>query len=100
MQHFSCDLCGKPMTCGDDRRYVVKLDVFAAHDPAKLTDADLEVDHMEEVSQMLTEAEDATIESAPAHKQFRYDLCPDCHARFLRDPLNKEAAQKFHFSEN
>jgi hypothetical protein len=100
MQHFSCDLCGKAMGCGDDRRYVVKLEVFAAHDPSKLTDDDLDTDHMEEVSQMLSEAEESAAEPAPAYKQFRYDLCPDCHSKFLRDPLNKESAQKFDFSEN
>jgi hypothetical protein len=102
MQHFTCDVCGKPMTRGDDRRYVVKMEVYAAHDPAELTDDDLDTDHMEEVSQMLTEAGDAAEPAAlaPAFKQFRYDLCPDCHSKFVRDPLNKEAAQKFHFSEN
>ena len=99
MQHFSCDLCGKPIGCGDAHRYVVKVEVFPAHDPAELTDADLDIDNMEEVSQMLSEAEDSAPELTPAFKQFRYDLCPDCHAKFLRDPLNKEA-QKFHFSEN
>ena len=99
MQHFSCDLCGKPMAAGDDRRYVVKVDVYAAHDPAELTDADLDADHMDEVSQMLSEDEESVADLTPAFKQFRYDLCPDCHAKFLRDPLNKEA-QKFHFSEN
>jgi hypothetical protein len=100
MQHFSCDLCGKPMMPSSDQRYVVKLEVYAAHDPAELTDADLDADHMEEVSQILTDAEESASELAPAYKQFRYDLCPECHAKFLRDPLNKEAAQKFHFSEN
>jgi hypothetical protein len=101
MQHFTCDVCGKPMTPGDDRRYVVKMDVYAAHDPAELTDADLDTDQLDEVSEMLsdeTAAEPADL--APAFKQFRYDLCPDCHTKFLRDPLNKDAAQKFHFSEN
>jgi hypothetical protein len=90
------------MANGGDRRYVVKVEVFAAHDPAELTDADLDVDNMEEVSQMLSEEESAAdvADLAPAFKQFRYDLCPDCHAKFLRDPLNKEAAQKFHFSKN
>jgi hypothetical protein len=100
MQHFSCDLCGKPISSGADPRYVIKMDVFAAHDPAELTDADLDNDNMEEISQMLAEAEESPGELAPAFKQFRYDLCADCHTKFLRDPLNKEAAQKFHFSEN
>jgi hypothetical protein len=36
----------------------------------------------------------------PTYKQFRYDLCPECHKKFLRDPLGKEVAQKFHFSKN
>ena len=87
MQHFTCDLCGKSMRHGDDQRYVVKLEVYAAHDPAELTDADLDDDHMEEISQVLAEAEDLPGELAPAFKQFRYDLCPDCHTKFLRDPL-------------
>lgn len=100
MQHFTCDLCGKSLGSQSDQRYVVKVEVFAAHDPAELTDDDLDVDHMEEVSQMLSEMDQSTADLAPAFKQFRYDLCPDCHPRFLRDPLNKEAAQKFDFSEN
>ena len=36
----------------------------------------------------------------PIYKQFRYDLCPECHKKFLRDPLGKEVAQKFDFSKN
>ena len=38
--------------------------------------------------------------SAPVYKKFRYDLCPECHKKFVRDPLSKEPAQKFDFSEN
>ena len=103
MLHFTCDLCGKELLPGDDRRYVVRVEVYAAHDPAELTEADLDQDHMDEVSQILEEMEEDGADpdqSAPAFKKFRYDLCPDCHKKFLRDPLNKEAAQKFHFSEN
>ena len=38
MQHFSCDLCGKELLPDVDRRYVVKIEVYAAHDPHELTD--------------------------------------------------------------
>ncbi len=101
MLHFTCDLCGKEMLPGDDHRYVVRMEVYAAHDPAELTEADLDEDHMELVSQMLADEEHADPDAtAPAFKKFRYDLCPECHKKFLRDPLNKESAQKFHFSEN
>ena len=47
------------MRAGEDR-YVVKIEVLApAHDPAEITEADLEEDHMEAVSELLQEMEDA-----------------------------------------
>ena len=36
----------------------------------------------------------------PTSHHLRYDLCPDCRQRYLRDPLSKDGAQKFDFSEN
>jgi hypothetical protein len=102
MLHISCDLCGKQIAPLDSLRYVVKMEVFAAHDPAELTEEDLDQDHLEAVSQLLRESEHLADpdESAPAYKNIRFDLCPECHKKFLRDPLGKEAAQKFDFSEN
>jgi len=101
MLHVSCDHCGKQMRAGEDR-YVVKIEVFAAHDPAEITEADLEEDHMEAVSELLRELEGAEEADAvaPASRRLRYDLCPTCRQRFLRDPLSRESAQKFDFSEN
>src|SRR5689334_12666344 len=57
MLHVTCDLCGKELRPGEDHHYVVKLEVFAAHDPAEITEADLDDDHMEAVSQLLREME-------------------------------------------
>jgi hypothetical protein len=103
MLHVTCDLCGKEMRPGGDQRYVVKIEVFAAHDPAEITEADLDEDHMEAVSQLLREMDDEIIDAdlaEAASQNFRYDLCPGCRKRFLRDPLGKEGSQKLHFSEN
>jgi hypothetical protein len=103
MLHVTCDLCGKELRPGEDHRYVVKLEVFAAHDPAEITEADLDEDHMEAVSQLLRDMEDNLVDptaTEPTHQSFRYDLCPECRRKFVRDPLGKEAAQKFDFSEN
>src|SRR3954469_4233407 len=103
MMHISCDICGKKITDGEDHRYVVKIEVFAAHDPAELTEDDLDQDHVEAVSQLLNEMADDVPdpdEVAPAYKNFRYDLCPDCQKKFVRDPLSKDGVQKFHFSKN
>src|SRR5437763_12713906 len=103
MLHVTCDLCGKELCPGHDERFVVKMEIFAAHDPAKITEADLDDDHMEAVSELLRESEDNPLDpeqTEPSYAHFRYDLCPACHKKFVRDPLSKEAAQKFDFSEN
>lgn len=104
MTHITCDLCGKAISSLEDNpRYIVKIEVFAARDPAELTEADLDEDHMEAVSQLLRDEADRLEDpdvTAPAYKNIRYDLCPECHKKFLRDPLGKEFAQKFDFSEN
>jgi hypothetical protein len=102
MLHISCDLCGKQIAPLDNLRYVVKIEVFAAHDPSEITEADLDEDHLEAVSQLLRDTDQLADpdEEAPAYKNIRFDLCPECHKKFIRDPLGKEAAQKFDFSKN
>ncbi len=104
MHHFSCDVCGKDMTPKAAGRYVVKMEAFAATDPAELTDADLDADHVEAMAQMLDELEDADPADAPplpaARQSLRFDLCPACYRKFVNDPLGREGVGKFHFSEN
>jgi hypothetical protein len=102
MMHFSCDQCGKEMRGNRDPRYVIKIEARAAHEPAELTDEDLDDDHMEMLSEMLRDVSEGE-ESAhllPPRREFRYDFCPDCYEKFLRDPLGREQAQKLYFSEN
>jgi hypothetical protein len=102
MVHVTCDLCGKELRPGEEQRYVVKIEVFATHDPNQLTEEDLDDDHMEEISQLLAEEEcglaDLSDEVGPAHR--RYDLCPCCRKRFLKDPLGRETTFSLSFSEN
>lgn len=104
MLHFSCDLCGKDIEANVDARFVLKMEVFAASDPAELTTADLDQDPIESLSEALRQAEEEGTDPgevlAPASKNFRYDLCTECHRKFLQDPLAREAEKKFHFSEN
>jgi hypothetical protein len=102
MLHVTCDVCGKSLRQGEDQRYVVKIEAYAAHDPTEITEADLDVDHMDAVSQMLQEYEenDTSADLAEPYTSFRYDLCLECHKKFVRDPLAKEKEQKFDFSKN
>ncbi|HXG11318.1 MAG TPA: hypothetical protein VNK04_16305 [Gemmataceae bacterium] len=103
MLHVTCDQCGKELRPGDDHRYVVKIEVFTPHDPAAITEEDLDQDHMEAISQLLQDMEENLVDPPdlePRRHHFRFDLCLECRNKFLRDPLGKEAAQKFDFSEN
>lgn len=96
MLHFSCDLCGCQL---DDRRFVLKLEAFPAFDPDQLAPGDLDADHLEQVAQQL-ESGAADAEDGCETKQFRFDLCPRCHQKFLRDPLGRDAARRLTFSKN
>ncbi len=101
MMHFTCDLCGQVIHPQEDQRYVVKIDVFPSGNPAQLTDADLQDDHMEEVSAILQQIEEGQALDLPAPTQhFRFDLCCECHKKFVRRPLGRESANKLSFSQN
>jgi hypothetical protein len=103
MLHFSCDICGKDLSPEGAARYVVKMEAFAATDPAQLTDDDLDTDHVEEMAQLLNEIEDGEAdepEVLPACKKMRFDLCPMCYRKFVKDPLAREASARLNFSEN
>src|SRR5437764_13156570 len=91
MMHVTCDLCGKELRPGEDHHFVVKVEVFSAHDPAELTEDDLDEDHMEAFGEMLREMEEDEEAKPvpPACQQLRYDLCSPCRQRYLRDPLGK-----------
>lgn len=102
MLHYSCDLCGKELLIEEELRYVAKIEVFAAYDPLEITDEDLDQDHMEEISELIDNMSevDASELEDQVFKSFRFDLCPDCHKKFLKDPLNREAVRTVDFSKN
>ncbi len=98
MLRYSCDVCGKDLIPDEDRRYVVKIEVSAAHEPLELTEDDLDADAVESLNQILDAANDeaAAVEAAiPARREFRFDLCPACHQHYVRNPLAREALWQF-----
>src|SRR5712692_5687300 len=100
MVHFTCDLCGKDLTASGDPRYVVKIAAYPGFDPSEITDGDLDDDHMEAVAEVLQRDEGPSSEDMEPQefRGFRFDLCPECHGRFLKDPLGKELLRSFDFS--
>jgi hypothetical protein len=102
MVHFTCDLCGKDLTATGDPRFVVKIEAFPGFDPNEITEDDIDDDPMEAVAELLQrdEAVSSGDGSATLHKGFRFDLCPACHEKFVKDPLGKESLRSFDFSKN
>ncbi len=101
MIHYSCDLCGKNLT-SDDLRFVVKVDVHAALVPLTPEEVDTDVDHLEELSDMLDQLdEDDTPTTLDGPHEICHDLCPECCRKFLKDPLGRETGlRQLNFSEN
>jgi hypothetical protein len=101
MLHVTCDLCGRELRPGEDQRYVVRIEVAAAGNPNEITEADLDDDHMEAVSALLKDEAAGLAEELESQRQrMRFDLCHACQRRFIRDPLSRETAFNFDFSEN
>jgi hypothetical protein len=47
----------------------------------------------------LEDAADDRLDEA-VYQQVRFDLCPDCRKRFMKNPLAREAVKAFGFSAN
>lgn len=99
MQHFTCDLCGIGL---GERRFVAKLEMYPAFDPDELTEADLDIDHLQEIAAQIdhSEALDFLDGEQTRSIKIQFDLCPSCHARYRNDPLGKHQRNPLHFSEN
>jgi hypothetical protein len=80
----------------------VKVEVYAAYDPMEITAEDLEQDHSDQVNQLLENMKNLSAEEAEeqVYKKFRFDLCPACQARYLKDPLLKAARKQASFGDN
>ncbi|MBW3539236.1 MAG: hypothetical protein KY476_03120 [Planctomycetes bacterium] len=99
MLHFSCDLCGLQL---DDRRYVVRMEVYPAFDPEEFDEEDLDADHLQEIAEILKEVEETGQPQLDdcGSKDLRFDLCPNCHRKFVKDPLGRDQLRRLNFSKN
>jgi hypothetical protein len=102
MIRYSCDLCKRDLDSEDDLRYVVKIEVYAAFDPAASGEDENDRDHLQEIQDILESLEDADDDliGDDVYRQLRFDLCPECRKKFLQNPLGREIAKAFGFSSN
>ena len=101
MIHYSCDLCKRDLDSEEDLRYVVKVEIYAAYDLMAIEEDD-DRDHLQEIQDILERLEDAESDQIgdDVYQQMRFDFCPACRKKFLKNPLGREIAHVFGFSEN
>jgi hypothetical protein len=105
MIRYSCDLCKRNLDPHSDLRYVVKMEVFAAFDHTGDDADEDDCDHLEEIQDVLERMEDAECDSIgeDVYQQMRFDLCPECRKKFLKNPLASRevaVAKPVGFSKN
>lgn len=101
MIHYTCDCCKRPIDPEGELRYVVRVEVYAAIDPATEEDDD-DRDHLQEIQDILErldDADDPTLGDDVYHQK-RYDLCVECRNRYVKNPLGRMAVQGVGFSKN
>jgi hypothetical protein len=89
MDGLTCDACGAGLLLDSDVRYVLRIEGFAAYDPMELTRQDLERDFDSDMHRVLESLSSLSAEDAmnQVHRSFRFDLCPGCWGKYLKDPL-------------
>ncbi len=89
MIRYRCDKCGCPLNANDPRRFILKMEVYAAAAPLEFNKNDLAKDRTEEIERLveqLSNADPDEIENQ-TYRILRFDLCRECHQMFLQRPL-------------
>jgi hypothetical protein len=103
MIHYSCDRCGRPIDPQDELRYVIRLEVEAVMAPlGNQVVEDEDRDHLMEIHEILERHQDAAdpLADDEGYQRQRFDLCSECHRKFVRNPLGKDNAKQLDFSNN
>ncbi|TWU32872.1 hypothetical protein [Novipirellula artificiosorum] len=101
MIHYTCDRCKREIDASCETRYTVQIEVQANGDSNR-SDFDEDIDHLTELHQILEGIadDDFDFQLSEANHRGSYDLCPDCHRQFLKNPLGRDAVLALGFSNN
>ena len=102
MIHYSCDRCQRLIDPEQDLRYIVKVEIQAAMEPLDSADDESDRDYLMEIQDILdgVEAGDELSISDDIYQKRRFDLCPECYRKFVKNPVGREPAAKLGFSQN
>jgi hypothetical protein len=87
MIRYECDKCGRRMRADDGRRYIVKIEIYAAagHIDIDATQNDKDTS-LQDILDELADADPDEIEDQ-TYRAFRFDLCDVCRKRLIGSPL-------------
>jgi|YNPMSStandDraft_1061717.scaffolds.fasta_scaffold98369_1 hypothetical protein len=102
MLRYFCDLCGREIDPESEPHFVVRIEVHPSLKPPSPKELEEEIDHLEELQQLLENLDDSQLDSVPEslNKSFRFDLCVQCRDRFVKQPLGREPRKVWQFSKN
>ena len=102
MIHYSCDRCGRPISACESMRYVVKMEIEATIEPTPQESAEDEHDCLLEMDNTLERLEQEFGDDCESivYERKRFDLCPECYRKFIKNPVGREKMVPFGFSHN
>jgi hypothetical protein len=102
MIHYSCDRCRRPIEGHEAIRYVVKMEIEVTLNVDEYECNSMDDDPLVEMDEFLDQLNDEldVDDEAPLFDRRRYDLCPDCYRKFIKNPLAREKTVPFGFSQN
>jgi hypothetical protein len=88
MIRYECDKCGARMRADDPKRFIVRMEVFAAADHMDLQ-PHVAVEPREELDRVLRDLASADPDHVEdrTYRAFRFDLCDACRQKVLSCPL-------------
>jgi len=100
MIHYTCDLCGRSM---GQQHFVAKVEVAPAFDPDLLTEEDLDVDHLEQIADLIASTgstgDDDFDDASP--RLFKFELCAACARKYVQAPLGPvRPSSRLKYSQN
>lgn len=88
MIRYQCDKCGVSMSANDSRRFIVRMEMYAAagHVDLNADGDDRPKQGMAEVLKHLADADPDEVEDR-TYRAMRFDVCDRCRHDLLRNPL-------------
>ena len=101
MIHYTCDRCKRQINTHDQTRFIVQIDIQTAASDSEAEYED-DVDHLNELHQVLEGMQNPSLadEEVESSHHGRYDLCPECHRQFMKNPLGRDTVLALGFSNN